>query len=145
MIPFSPFSFCLFSPFPFVEPPFSHSPSRPSFSRMIPPFTAFSNHFLSFPFAELSSLLSFVSLSLFWPSPPYNRTWWCQQSGAIHKPINSGNKLDRRATYSDPRPSPRTRRWILLATFFVLTSSLFDVANRLVTSEAISLSSLKQA
>lgn len=79
---------------------------RPSFSRMIPPFTAFSNHFLSFPICR-TVFLRFLCFSLSRSRPPssYNRTWCCHQSGAIHKPINSSNKLDRRATYSDPRPS----------------------------------------
>lgn len=128
MIPLSPTSFCLFSPFPFVEPSSLASPlppARPSLSRMSPPFTGI---FKSFSLAPVlpnrlpwfSLCRSLVSLPLD-RHDPNNRTWCYRQSGAIHKPINSGNKLDRRATYPDPRLSPRTRRWILLATFFDLT------------------------
>lgn len=125
--PFSPTSFCLFSPFPFVEPSSLASPlpplGLPAHARA-PHLLAFSNRFLSLPFCRtvflgfLSAGLSSLPLDRHRPN---NRTWCYRQSGAIHKPINSGNKLDRRATYPDPRLSPRTRRWILLATFFDLT------------------------
>lgn len=81
----------------------SHRALPPSYFRVIPLFTAFSNHFPSLSSSLLFPKPFFSSCSLF-PSWSHHRVTarGPHQNGVIYKPINSGNKLDQRATYSDP-------------------------------------------
>ena len=114
-----PFAYFLLSP--------SSSPSlaplpfrRLSFSRMIPPFTAFSNRFLSLPFAGPSS----VVFSLFLPLGHHRIT--ARGSTRVGRSINQliqiiSSTRETRPIRTLVCPSTRIRYWILLATFFDLT------------------------